>query len=187
MTADVTLRPAREDDREFLARVYASTREEELERAPFAPDQKAAFLAQQFAAQTAHYARHYAGASFEVVVVDGRPAGRLIVADLEDEVLVVDIALLPAFRARGIGTRLLRPILDRATAAGKRTGIHVERFNPAQTLYRRLGFEVVADDGVYMKMERPPGAPQPKIASYEVPAASVAIGTMNSSSGPVTP
>jgi ribosomal protein S18 acetylase RimI-like enzyme len=161
----VTLRPAREDDRSFLARVYASTREEELAPLPWTDDQKARFLAQQFDAQTAHYAEHYADASFEVVLVDGEPAGRLIVHRGEGEIRIVDIALLPRFRSRGIGTRLLRPLLDEGTRRGAKVTIHVERFNPALSLYRRLGFAPVAEEGVYLRLERPPGADQAKIAS----------------------
>jgi GNAT superfamily N-acetyltransferase len=165
---DVAVRPAGEADDAFFARVYASTREEDVTRMGFGEEERAAFVAQQFAAQSAHYARCYGGASYSVVVVDGVDAGRLIVADLADEVLIVDVALLPAFRGRGVGTRLLGPLLAEADAAGRTVGIHVERFNPAQRLYERLGFVAGDDDGVYRKMERPPAAfsmaDQPKTA-----------------------
>jgi ribosomal protein S18 acetylase RimI-like enzyme len=154
--ADVQLRPAGDRERDLFARVYASTREEELARVPFSPEQKAAFLAQQFAAQSAHYAAHYAQATTDVIVVDGEPAGRLMVMRSDEEVLIVDIALLPAHRARGIGTRVLREIIEEAGDAGAKLTIHVERMNPALRLYRRLGFEAVADDGIYLTMQRPP-------------------------------
>jgi GNAT superfamily N-acetyltransferase len=160
----VALRPATPRDRDFLARVYASTREEELARVPFTPAQREAFLAQQFAAQTAHYERHYADADFAVVLVDGRPAGRLIVARWEGEIRVVDVSLLPAFRGRGVGTRLLRPLLEEADARGDAVSIHVERVSPARRLYRRLGFAAAEEVGVYVRMERPPRA-QAKTAS----------------------
>jgi ribosomal protein S18 acetylase RimI-like enzyme len=152
----VALRPAADADDELLARVYASTREEELAPVPFSPEEKARFLEQQFAAQSTHYARHYADASFDVVLVDGVPAGRLIVARRERESIVVDIALLPEHRSRGVGTRLLRPILADADQRGATVTVHAERFNRALHLYRRLGFAPVADDGVYLTLERPP-------------------------------
>jgi GNAT superfamily N-acetyltransferase len=166
---DVAVRPAGDADGAFFARVYASTREDEVARMPFgSKEERSGFLAQQFAAQSAHYARCYGGASYGVVVVDGVDAGRLIVAELADEVLIVDVALLPAFRGRGVGTRLLAPLLAEADAAGRTVGIHVERLNPAQRLYERLGFVAGDDDGVYRKMERPPAAvlvaDQPKTA-----------------------
>lgn len=153
----IALRPATPEDQPFLLRVYASTREQELARVPFTPEQKHAFIAQQFEAQSVHYARHYGDASFDVVDVDGVPAGRLIVSRWEQELRIVDIALLEEFRGGGIGTRLLEPLLAEADAAGKRISIHVERENPAQRLYARLGFAPVADEGVYQLWERPPG------------------------------
>ena len=98
---DVALRPIRDDDEPFLESVYASTREEELARVPWTAEQKTAFVAIQFAAQSAHYAEHYAGMTADVVLVDGEPAGRLLVARWAQEIRIVDIALLPPFRGRG--------------------------------------------------------------------------------------
>lgn len=161
----VSLRPVAPEDGRFLAGVYASTRAEELAPVPWTDEQKAAFLAQQFAAQTAHYAEHYTGMSSHVIVVDDAPAGRLLVARWEREIRIVDIALLPEFRGRGAGTRLLRDLMDEARAAGKRLSIHVEVSNPAMTLYRRLGFRPVDEVGVYLRMEWDPTRDQVKIAS----------------------
>jgi ribosomal protein S18 acetylase RimI-like enzyme len=153
----VRLRPARASDRALLFEVYASTRAEELAVVPWPEPTKQAFLAQQFEAQDVHYRRHYPDASFEVIEVDGEPAGRLYVDRLDEEIRIIDIALLPRFRGRGIGAALLRELIDEAAGAGKRLSIHVERENRARALYERLGFTVVADDGgVYVLMERPP-------------------------------
>ena len=75
----------------------------------------------------------------------GRPIGRLYVHRRESEIGVVDIALLPAYRKQGIGGLLLREILAEAAAASKPVRIYVERFNPAQHLYERLGFRQIGD------------------------------------------
>lgn len=160
----IELRPADDADTAFFAALYASTREDELAPTPMTRAQKDMFLAQQFAAQTAHYARSRAGAAFNVVLVDGERAGRLILDEQgSGEIGIVDISLLPEHRGRGIGTRLLTPVLERADALGRPVAIHVERFNPARRLYLRLGFAVVGGDGVYDKMVREPD--QPKTAS----------------------
>jgi ribosomal protein S18 acetylase RimI-like enzyme len=161
----VALRPAVAADREFLEALYASTRADEVAPLPWSEDQKRAFLAQQFAAQSAHYAQHYGDASFDVILVDGRRAGRLIVARRESDLKVIDIALLPEHRSRGIGTGLLVSLLDEAVERGVKVEVYVERFNPALALYRRLGFEAVDEDGVYLRMERSPETGQAKIAS----------------------
>lgn len=139
------LRPATAADRPFLLRLYASTREQELAAAPFTPQQRAAFLEQQFTAQSAHYAT-YRDTSFEIVELDGTAAGRLIVARWPGELRIVDVALLPDFRGRGIGTRLLAPLLAEADARGLPLSIHVERSNPAARLYARLGFAPAGED-----------------------------------------
>ncbi len=70
-----------------------------------------------------------------------------------DEICIVDIALLPEFCNRGIGTTILRTLQAEASAAGKPLRIHVERFNPALRLYERLGFRLVEDRGVYLFLE----------------------------------
>lgn len=161
----VTLRPAEEEDRPFMLRVYASTREPELERAGMPREQWGAFVAHQFEAQNRAY-EDYENTSFEVVLVAGEPAGRLIVARWPEELRVVDVALLPEYRARGIGGTLMRQLIDEAEERGVKASIHVERFNPAQRLYARLGFRPVAEVGdVYLLLERPPAAAQAKNAS----------------------
>ena len=146
----VALRPAAPEDRELLFRVYASTREEELAPVPWPPEAKETFLRQQFDAQDAWWRTNYAGATFDVVVVDGRDAGRLYLWEGPTEVRIVDVALLPQARRGGVGTELLRDVRRRAAAAGKAVTIHVERMNPALALYERLGFRLVEDKGVYL-------------------------------------
>jgi ribosomal protein S18 acetylase RimI-like enzyme len=149
----VALRPMTDADESFALSVYASTREEELAPVPWSDDQKAAFVAMQFEAQSAHYAQHYDGMTSDVVFVDGRPAGRLLVARWRGEIRIVDIALLPAFRGRGAGGELLAELMDEATEMGKRLSIHVERENRARGLYERLGFRPVGEHGVHLRME----------------------------------
>lgn len=153
----IALRPIEPADHDFLLALYASAREQELAQVPFTPEQKAAFLAQQFDAQSRHYAQ-YPDTTFDLVLVDDAPAGRLLIGRWPQELRIVDVALMPAFRGRGIGTRLLAPLLQEADAAERAITIHVERDNPAQRLYTRLGFAPVADEGVYQRWARPPAA-----------------------------
>jgi ribosomal protein S18 acetylase RimI-like enzyme len=152
----VALRPVRDGDRPFLLRVYAGTRAEELALVPWSPEQKAAFVAQQFAAQSAHYARQYPRMSADVILIDGAPAGRLLVDRGDGAIVVVDIALLPEHRGRGAGSGLLRGVLGEAADAGRRVVLQVERHNRAIGLYERLGFRPVADHGLYLELEWAP-------------------------------
>ena len=151
----LSLRPAGSGDRGFLLRVYASTRDD-LRLVGWSAHQTEAIVRMQFEAQDASYRAQYDPVSFDVVEVDGEPVGRLYVARLEDEIRIVDVALLPEHRGRGIGTALLRGLLGEAAAAGKRLSIHVDKHNPARRLYERLGFTESADQGLYVLMEATP-------------------------------
>jgi ribosomal protein S18 acetylase RimI-like enzyme len=151
--SSVPLRIAGPEDFDFLARVYASTRTEELAPVPWSPEQKHAFLRAQAEAQDKYYRENYTTAEFLVILDGDVPAGRLYVDRWPDEIRLMDISLLPEHRGKGIGTRLLRDLQGEARAAGKALRIHVERMNPALGLYERLGFKPVEDRGVYHLME----------------------------------
>src|SRR3954451_10362612 len=97
-------------------------------------------------------------ASFDVVLVEDEPVGRLYVDRREDEIRIVDIALLPEYRNRGIGSGLLGDLIAEADRVQKPLTIHVERFNRALRFYQRLGFHEIADRGVYLLLERRPVA-----------------------------
>ena len=152
----IQLRPIAESDTEFLCRVYASTRHEELLSVPWTDSEKAEFLRFQFEAQHSHYQKHYANAEFSVIEIDGRPAGRLYLQRLDDEIRLVDISLLPEFRGAGIGGELLRTTLRQASDRGAVVRIHVEHNNPAMRLYERLGFVRVEERGVYWLLQWTP-------------------------------
>lgn len=156
---DIQLRSVCETDQEFLFAVYASTRAEELAPVNWSADQKEIFLRQQFGAQTASYASHYPGAIFQIIVVEGQDAGRLYVHRRDEEIRIMDIALLDAFRGRGIGTQLIGSLLKEGEASCRAVTIHVEIFNPAMRLYERLGFRVIATQGVYHLMQWTPELP----------------------------
>jgi ribosomal protein S18 acetylase RimI-like enzyme len=153
---DVILRPATDADYDFMRNLYAATRAEEMERFPFDETQKRVFLDQQFAAQFEHYGIHYPTCERNIIERNGAPIGRIWIDEWRDQIRIVDIALVPEHRGGGIGSDLLHRVLDRGTAAGKPVTIHVEAFNPALALYRRLGFEQVDTNGVYFLMRWTP-------------------------------
>lgn len=150
------LRAVARSDRAFLVELYGSVRAPELDRVPWDDAMKRAFIEQQFTAQDAAYRGNYPGATLDVVEVDGERAGRLYVHRGESDIRIMDIAMAPAFRGRGIGTRLLQELIDEANGSGRKLSIHVEMNNPARSLYDRLGFLPAGERGVYVLMERPP-------------------------------
>jgi ribosomal protein S18 acetylase RimI-like enzyme len=132
-----------------MARLYASTRTGELAPVPWPKETKQAFLHSQFELQHAHYRKHYRHAEFLVIERAGQPIGRLYLHPDAHEIRIMDIALLPEQRGQGIGTQLLNALLAHAQAQGAPVTLHVEPLNPAQRLYRRLGFRLLEDRGVY--------------------------------------
>lgn len=152
--AGLALRPEREDDVDFLHRLYASTRTDEMALVDWTAQAKAGFLRAQFEAQHGYYLEHYRESRFDVIEQAGVAIGRLYVARRADDVRIIDIALLPEHRGHGLGGGLLRALLDEAAAAGKSVSIHVEVYNPALRLYERLGFKPRGEDnGVHRLME----------------------------------
>jgi len=153
MPESVSLRAAVGDDVGFLFRVYAAARDTELAQVPWDTATKEAFLRQQFHAQDIYYREHFADADFLIIQSGNDPIGRLYVARRPDEIRIVEIALLPEFRGRRIGSSLLKGLLAEAQSSGRPVRIHVEKSNPALSLYRRLGFRMLEEGSVYLFME----------------------------------
>ncbi len=100
----LSFRRITEADLPFLARVYASTRAEELAVVTTMTDaQKAAFLAAQFQLQHAHYQKYYPEADWLVTMRDGEDVGRLYIERWPSQHRIIDIAFLPEHRGKGYG------------------------------------------------------------------------------------
>lgn len=159
----ISFRPVSSADAPFLREIYCSTRWEELALSGWSDEEKRAFLVQQFEFQSRDWERNYPRMQRQIVVVDGFDAGRLYIdrRERDRDLRVVDIALLPPFRNRGVATRIFTDLFVEMDECGWKTSIHVEHQNPAKNLYTRLGLEPRRKtNGVYLLMERPAaGAP----------------------------
>ncbi len=159
MHSNVSTRPEHlPDDGDFLLSVYASTRPE-LTGLGWPAKQQDAFIRMQFDAQTRHYRKFFPDAAYSVIRVDSEPAGRYIVNHADDQILIVDIALLPQFRRMGIGSGLVRRLLDQADASHLPVRCHILHDSIARRFWEHAGFAAQGRDGVYVAMERAPQAP----------------------------
>lgn len=150
----IHLRPVCVQDEQFLRDLYASTRWDELAPTGWPDDAKRTFLSQQWHAQSQYYGKHYAAADHLAIVhAGGARIGRLFV-DWHDDVRLVDIALMAAWRGMGIGTIILEALCQQADQLRRPVIAHVETFNPARRLYERLGFVVEDDNQIYLRMRR---------------------------------
>ena len=154
----IALRPVLPDDEGFLLSVYASTRSAEVAMWGWAAAQQELFLKMQFKAQSQSYQAQFPQAEHQIILCDGEPAGRLMVNRSDEAILLVDIALLPPFQNRGIGTTLMRQLFKESAETRKPVRLQVLKFNQhAERLYTRLGFAQTGDNGMYLDMERAPG------------------------------
>ncbi len=139
---------------DFLLDLYATTRADEMRNlVDWTPAQKEEFIRSQFQLQHTHYTKHYPGATLDIVVEGSRPIGRLYVYRVPSEIRLMEVTLLPEKRNLGIGAELTRGIQREASASGRPIILHVETWNPALRLYRRLGFVEVAEEGINLQME----------------------------------
>jgi ribosomal protein S18 acetylase RimI-like enzyme len=146
----LTLSAITSADEPFLQSVYAATRADEMRLVPWSAQQKEMFLQMQFQAQQEYYLSRYPNASLRVIKFNDESIGRLYIAELADEIRIIDITILPEYRNRGIGTRLVKDILQTSAEKQKPVQIYVENFNQSSQLFAGLGFEPVSEQGVHV-------------------------------------
>ena len=157
----VWLRSATPEDAGFLFDLYCDTRRQELAAWGWPPQQQAAFLRFQFDACSRAYAAQFPAAEDRIVCLGAEaapePVGRILTAIGPARMCLIDIAILSAYRNRGIGASLIGALAARCDAEDRVLSLQVLAGNPAARLYRRLGFRERARDPMYIQMERVPG------------------------------
>jgi ribosomal protein S18 acetylase RimI-like enzyme len=148
----ITIRPEQPQDEAFLFELYASTRQEELDAWGWPPERRASFLTMQFRASQGYH-RVFPDAEFQIVLLDGANAGRMIINRTRGELQLVDIALLPKHRNVGVGTALLQKIFGEASATKKSLRLQVLKGNRAERFYQRLGFVKKGETELHLQME----------------------------------
>ncbi len=161
----VTLRALQTGDLEFIEHLYATSRAEEMSHSGWPAEQIATFLNMQFKAQHTYYQEHYRGADFLIIELDGQRIGRIYLFWGQTTLNLIEIALLPEFQGRGIGSALIHQQLQRADELGLEVELSVETYNRAQRLYVRAGFHVINETGVYLRMRREALDPSRRMAS----------------------
>jgi len=150
------LRNADEDDAAFARTLYASTRDD-LSALPLPPAMIDNLIAMQ---QQAHeQGRRSAFPDAEVLILEhaGEPAGRIVFDTTGTHWRLVDLALLPAQRGRGLARIALLALQQRAELRGASIGLAVMRTNAlALALYQRTGFAIVDSDELRHEMRWQP-------------------------------
>src|SRR5690349_9103655 len=110
----VGMREATNLDDDFIRLLYRSTREGEVAAFGWTEPEQAAFLDMQGDMQRRSYAMQYPGAEHMIVLLDEVAVGRFIVDQSTHPITLVDIAVLPDHRSRGIGRGLFEAVLRRS-------------------------------------------------------------------------
>ncbi|KAA0016827.1 GNAT family N-acetyltransferase [Salinicola corii] len=143
-------------DNLFLMNLYASTREWEFALTVWPEDEKKDFLKRQFEAQKLHYERLFPNAVCRIIVLDNVDIGRLYL-NKEDECLrIIEMSLLPTYQRRGIGTDILRSLLNEASGGKVPVRLKVEKDSPARHLYLRHHFVSTGLYGHHLSLEWQP-------------------------------
>jgi ribosomal protein S18 acetylase RimI-like enzyme len=150
------LRPVTPEDEPFLRALYRATRGPELAALPWSDAQVAAFCNMQFDAQAAGYRSAFPRAEHLLICGTEAPAGRMIKSSAGKGLVLVDIALMPAFRNRGWGSLLLRSLQDEARARAVPLRLQVEKASSALAFYLRLGFTITGEQGLHFTMSWTP-------------------------------
>jgi len=157
----LVLRAAQSDDEAFLLRLYSTTRAEEMAGTGWSTARRKDFLRTQFSAQQSGYRTAFPLAIHSIILERRAPIGRLVVNPTQNEIHLVDLALLPARRNAGLGSRLLRDLMEEARNANKLLRLQVLKNSSALRLYLRLGFSPAGENGWHLKMEWRPSRVHP--------------------------
>lgn len=145
MSSDtITLRPTLPEDQPFCLHLFTLVKTEELQAWQWDETLRARLMHMQFAAHEQHFRQCRETVSDSIVSVEpaAQAIGRMVVlrgAGLH----LADLTLLPEFRSRGIGSRLISDLQAQAAGEGLSLRLQCNPGNPALHLYLRLGFQVI--------------------------------------------
>jgi len=90
----------------------------------------------------------------DIINYDGKPIGTIATIESQDCIEIGQFLILPEYQNRGIGTHLLKDILDKADHLGRNVTLKFLKNNPVKSLYLRNGFRIVDTDEILHYMER---------------------------------
>jgi GNAT superfamily N-acetyltransferase len=139
------LRPAEVDDVEVIAELRSVVLRADLERLGRFDEQRVRQrLRDSFSPEHT-----------TVIVVDREFAGSVTVRPAEGRVWLEHFYLDPRRQGRGLGSAVLRAVLEKIDTRGQTVSLNVLQGSAARRLYERHGFEVESEDPIDVFMVRP--------------------------------
>ncbi len=156
-TGTVELRPAAPSDEPFLRELDGGVAAERLGQGGLDPDTLATLVEMQVVARRRDRAASYPDADEQLIMLDGRLVGAVLIDRSRERILIIDLALMPDARQRGIASTILAGLAEEAARPGVRLRATTQSTNvSARRLYARAGFREVVDDGLNVSFERQP-------------------------------
>ncbi len=141
-------------DKEFLLSLYASTREEELSYTTMSQIEKKIFINMQFDLKQSYYKKNYKDAEFLILKRKKQDIGRIVVDEREDHIHLVDIAIIKKMRSKGLGSFILKQLIENTNSKNKLFTLSVSLDNyKAISLYKKLGLHIVKTQNHYHQMQ----------------------------------
>lgn len=147
------LRPVCAQDEALLFELFAADKRAELAAAGMTAAQVEMLIQMQYRGRKRTYAVLYPEAEDSILIAeDSALAGRLLLHRGENRWRIVDIAVLPPYRSRGLGTAVLKECQAQCARAGARLELQVAKTNPARLLYERMDFRAAGEDAMAIEM-----------------------------------
>ena len=152
----IVTRSVEPEDQSFLLELYKSSRGDDLRGLGWDEQRISEFLDMQYEAQQNFYDSDYRDAADELILLEDKPIGRLMIESRPHEIRCVDLGLLPEYRERGLGTEIIQKLQEKARREKKPLRLQVIRFSRAVNLFDRLGFVRTSETGTHFQMEWTP-------------------------------
>jgi ribosomal protein S18 acetylase RimI-like enzyme len=147
------LRPEQDSDDAFRFVLFCQSRPAELALPTIEPAAREQLMRIQYRGQTMSYRANFPGARFDIIELEGAAIGRLVADRAGNDIVIVDWAIMPEMRGRGIGTTIMQAIVEEARQATRQIRLKVMSGNAgALRLYLRLGFELVGTIPFYSEL-----------------------------------
>jgi GNAT superfamily N-acetyltransferase len=133
---NIALRTACNDDVAFARNLYFETMRKIIERL-YGWDQRR---------EEKSFDRFFKLDEVRIIIADGQDVGWIQEQVSERSINLGSFYIAPRMQGRGIGTQVLRMLLDRAASESKAITLAVVKINPARQFYEKHGFRTTHED-----------------------------------------
>jgi len=141
---NISRRPAAIDDTDFARSVHHRAYRDVIER-QYGPWDEST--------QDKLFAAAWSGAEHEIVLCDDARCGYTSIENRDDAIYLHELVIDPDFQCRGIGTDILRNVIEQAILRRVPVRLRTHVTNRAKNLYRRMGFQETARTESHVLLE----------------------------------